>query len=287
MLKCSHCQCENHDAAQFCANCGSRLTAADFTGAAPTADEARPGAQPAGAQQPEAGTVVAAEEKNAAAMRLVAEGKLAEALEALNEAIQMAPNHSPSYLNRADVLARLGMMTQAEADRRMASQLSGASRPPIESSATTTVGPSCGQSAPVSARFCPGCAQDLGGLVYMGFWIRFLAYIIDGVILLIPGIVLNLAVAAPASSVLGIAVGLAYFVGFWTAQGATLGQKAVGVRVTTVDGDPIDFGKAFLRYIGYWASWLTLGIGFLAIVWTPQKRGLHDYIAGTVVVKAR
>ncbi len=62
---------------------------------------------------------------------------------------------------------------------------------------------------------------------------------------------------------------------------------AVGVKITTVDGEPIDFGRALLRYIGYLASGLTLGIGFLIIAFNREKRGLHDYIAGTVVVKAR
>ena len=156
----------------------------------------------------------------------------------------------------------------------------------MELAASTVVCPSCGQSAPVSARFCPECAQELGGRVYMGFWIRFVAYIVDGIILFIPSIVLSLAVDAPASTLLGIAVGIAYLVGFWGAQGATPGMMAVGVKITTVDGDPIDFGRAFLRYIGYWASAITLGIGFLMIAFTRQKRGLHDYIAGTVVIKA-
>lgn len=156
----------------------------------------------------------------------------------------------------------------------------------MELAAATVVCPSCGQSAPASARFCPECAQELGGLVYAGFWIRFLASIIDSLILLIPSIVVNVAVAAPASTLLGIAIGLAYTVGFWTAQGATPGKMAVGIKITTVGGEPIDFGKAFLRYIGYWVSAITLGIGFLMIAFTPQKRGLHDYIAGTVVIKA-
>jgi len=99
--------------------------------------------------------------------------------------------------------------------------------------------------------------------------------------------VLRFAVESPASTLLQIAVGLVYTVGFWTAEGATPGKMAVGIRITTVDLQPIDFGRALLRYIGYLASGITLLIGFLMIAFTRQKRGLHDYIAGTVVVKAR
>ena len=153
--------------------------------------------------------------------------------------------------------------------------------------AVTVVCPSCGQSAPADAGFCPGCGQALSGVVYAGFWIRFLANIIDGCILLIPNMVLRFAVESPASTLLQIAVGLVYTVGFWTAEGATPGKMAVGIRITTVDLQPIDFGRALLRYIGYLASGITLLIGFLMIAFTRQKRGLHDYIAGTVVVKAR
>ena len=162
-----------------------------------------------------------------------------------------------------------------------------ASRPSLESAAATTFCPSCGQSAPADARFCPGCGQELGGLDYAGFWMRFLAIFIDGLILLIPNIVLAAAVDAPGNTLLSIALGLVYTVGFWTARGATPGKMAVGIEITTVDGEEIDFGKAFLRYIGYFVSTITLGIGYLMIAFTGQKRGLHDYIAGTVVIKTR
>jgi len=63
------------------------------------------------------------EKKNAAAVKLAAKGKLYQALDALNEAIRIAPNYPRSFLNRADVFTRLGMLPQAEADRRRAQQL--------------------------------------------------------------------------------------------------------------------------------------------------------------------
>ncbi len=155
----------------------------------------------------------------------------------------------------------------------------------MESAAAAMPCPSCGQSAADDAKFCPGCGHVLGGVEYAGFWIRFAAYIIDFIILLIPGIVLQLAVEAPAGNLLSFAVGLVYTIGFWVAQGATPGKMAVGIKITTVDGEPIDFGKALLRYVGYIASALILLIGYLMIGFTREKRGLHDYIAGTVVIK--
>ncbi len=147
--------------------------------------------------------------------------------------------------------------------------------------------PSCGQSAAADAKFCPGCGRVLSGVEYAGFWIRFASYIIDAIILFVVGIVLAIAVGGTSGAVLQFAVGVVYTIGFWIAQGATPGKMAVGIRITTVDGGDIDFGRALLRYVGYIASAIILLIGFLMIGFTREKRGLHDYIAGTVVIKTR
>ena len=157
----------------------------------------------------------------------------------------------------------------------------------MESVAGTAFCPSCGQSVPADAGFCSGCGRVLSAVFYAGFWIRFAAYIIDAIILFIVGVVLAIAAGGTTGAVLQIVVGIVYTVGFWTAQGATPGKMAVGIEITTVDGEPIDFGRALLRYIGYLASAIILLIGFLMIAFTGQKRGLHDYIAGTVVIKTR
>ena len=122
---------------------------------------------------------------------------------------------------------------------------------------------------------------------YAGFWIRFVAWLIDGIILIIPNIIIGLVVESPASILLQFTIGIVYTIGFWTAEGATPGKMAIGLRITTVEGEPIDFGKAVLRYIGYFVSGITLGIGYLMIAFTRDKRGLHDLIAGTVVIQTR
>ena len=69
-----------------------------------------------------------------------------------------------------------------------------------------------------------------------------------------------------------------YTIGFWIGQGATPGKMAVGVKVVMANGHPIEFGAACLRYVGYIACALTLGIGYLMIAFTAEKRGLHDFI---------
>ena len=77
-----------------------------------------------------------------------------------------------------------------------------------------------------------------------------------------------------------------YLVAF-TAGGQTLGKMAMGIKVVMANGEPVEFGSAMLRYFGYWLSWLILGIGYLMIAFSAEKRGLHDNIAGTVVIRTR
>jgi len=68
--------------------------------------------------------------------------------------------------------------------------------------------------------------------------------------------------------------------------GLTLGKWATGLRIEKVDGSDISIPRALLRhFIGYPLSFLLLGIGFLIAAVTVRGRGLHDIIAGTIVVR--
>ncbi len=117
---------------------------------------------------------------------------------------------------------------------------------------------------------------------------RFLANFLDGLILIIPNIILATAAGdALTGFALQVALNIAYVICFWSAKGATPGKMIMGIQITKHDGEEIGFGTALLRYVGYYVSWITLGIGFLMIAFSREKRGLHDHIAGTVVVKTR
>lgn len=87
--------------------------------------------------------------------------------------------------------------------------------------------------------------------------------------------------------VLGIfAVTLGYFPWFWARNGATPGMAIFGLRVVRdSDGGPISGGQAVLRLIGYWVSGVVFYIGYIWIFVDARKRGWHDLIAGTVVVR--
>ena len=68
--------------------------------------------------------------------------------------------------------------------------------------------------------------------------------------------------------------------------GRTVGKWATGLRIEQNDGDDIGIGRALLRhFIGYPISFLFLGLGFLMTAVSSRGRGLHDIIAGTIVVR--
>jgi len=121
---------------------------------------------------------------------------------------------------------------------------------------------------------------------YAGFWRRFVAWIIDGILLgAVSGILMFIISAQQTASWLGTVIGIVYIVGFWTWRGQTPGKMVMGVKIIKTDGSPIGIGRAILRYIGYLVSAIIIFIGYLMIAWDGRKQGLHDKIAGTYVVK--
>lgn len=68
--------------------------------------------------------------------------------------------------------------------------------------------------------------------------------------------------------------------------GLTIGKWATGLRIRRSDGSELGIGRAFLRhFVGYPLSALPLGLGFLIAALNARGRGLHDLIAGTIVVR--
>jgi len=134
---------------------------------------------------------------------------------------------------------------------------------------------------------------------YVGFWKRFLAYWIDGLILGIITLPVSAAFGAfnfsaaatthttnPVGSLFGFVIGAAYFIFFWVNQnGQTLGQRLLAIKVQKEDGQPIDIGTAVIRYIGYLISSVVFALGFIWIAFDSKKQGWHDKMARTVVVK--
>lgn len=174
---------------------------------------------------------------------------------------------------------------------------------------------------------CPYCkdayAQKLregvapmGAVRFGGFWLRFLAVLIDGIILAIPlGIVQFLVMGAmglplmrlqpdtppdevfaalgPMFGMIGLlslfsmAIGCTYETFFLVKFGATPGKMALGVKVVRPDGSLLTVGRAIGRYFGKMLSAMILYIGYIMAGFDSQKRALHDMICDTRVVKTR
>ncbi len=75
-----------------------------------------------------------------------------------------------------------------------------------------------------------------------------------------------------------------YYVYLHGACGQTFGKMALKIRVLNADGSPLDFRKAFLRYLAYFLCDLTLDLGYIWAAFDPRKQGLHDKVCRTIVV---
>lgn len=206
----------------------------------------------------------------------------------------------------------------------------------------------CGANVPDGTAFCSACGQPMAGfaigqsaaatpvpgaatpvyaptaqagrqgpetrpaVAYAGFWLRFVAWIIDRIVLQLATSIVMFPFAAsiglgqifrnhPPSSVEDLFPLIASMTRlFWIAllltwlyyallessawQG-TLGKKALGLEVTDLTGRRISFGRATGRYFARFISVMTIGIGYIMAGFTEKKQALHDIIAGTLVMR--
>jgi uncharacterized RDD family membrane protein YckC len=77
-----------------------------------------------------------------------------------------------------------------------------------------------------------------------------------------------------------------YFVAFWSTTGQTLGNRALGIRVRRVGDGLLRPRRALLRFVMLTLAAIPLGAGFLPVLFDARRRGIHDMVAGTVVVEA-
>jgi len=189
----------------------------------------------------------------------------------------------------------------------------------------------CGANIPDTATFCSACGQATGvapaatgapapvagtvvarpAVQYAGFWLRFVAWIIDRIILQVASWILLLPFAASLGmeaffhgrpprpeeifpfvghifrfALIALAVDWLYYAllesSLW--QG-TLGKKALGLEVTDLTGQRVSFGRATGRFFGRIISAFILGIGFIMAGFTQRKQALHDILAGCLVIR--
>ena len=193
----------------------------------------------------------------------------------------------------------------------------------------------CGLALPEGAAFCPRCGTATaaseggapsseapaslltqppgvvvpGSVPYAGFWRRFVAAFLDGLILTFVTFPLQWFLHAPvfgwvnadtlsfeemmamiSASIASIVMsGLCAWLYFALLESSklqgTLGKAALNIRVTDLDGRRISFGRATGRHFGKWLSGVILMIGYLIQPFTRRRQALHDLLAGTLVVR--
>jgi uncharacterized RDD family membrane protein YckC len=202
----------------------------------------------------------------------------------------------------------------------------------------------CGSEISAAASFCAACGQPVstlpslsppaeiqpsyatpvvpapysgGGVVYAGFWLRFVAYLIDSfiggvgfVILLIPIAVLtgmtsffgrissgeDIGNDAAAATIIAFVLGLfaivllAHWLYFaWSESSswqATIGKKMLNLKVTDMQGQPVTFARASGRFFGkIITGMIPLGIGYILAGFTEKKQAVHDMIASCLIVR--
>jgi len=169
----------------------------------------------------------------------------------------------------------------------------------------------CGQPSEGQALFCQSCGARLqkasqepgfqegmtvtGSTEYAGFWKRLLASFIDGLLVdipLVPPYILFFMCPRIEYLVILFVLGLVlpwlYFaIMESSSHQATLGKMALGIMVTDTQGRRIPFARATGRDFGKIVSGLILYIGHIMIAFTERKQGLHDIMAGCLVVVKR
>ena len=138
-----------------------------------------------------------------------------------------------------------------------------------------------------------------------GFWMRFVAKLIDGLLLLGVGLLLAEAVtslfyegmlpmppdwrgflrAQGVLSLINAAVAVGFSVFFIRTYEATPGKRMLGLRVVRADGGRVGAGRIILRYLGEQLSGILFMVGYVMAAFDDEKRTLHDYLCDTRVVK--
>ena len=142
--------------------------------------------------------------------------------------------------------------------------------------------------------------DDVGeAKAYVGLVTRAIAFAVDAALINVAALAVGVVVALifsvlpvsgdfesvliAAGGVLFAAWGVVYFATFWTSTGVTPGNRAMRIQVVRVDGSMLRPRHALIRLVGIVLS-LPLLWGFVPILFNDRRRGLHDKLAGTVVV---
>ncbi len=156
---------------------------------------------------------------------------------------------------------------------------------------TATPQPATPQAAAPAPAPTAQAAPAAQGVKYASFGIRFVAALIDGILIAIISTLIKTLLGgenAPGflDSVMGLA-SIVYYVFMISKYGATVGKKLMKIRVQNIDtGANLTFVEAILReFIGKLLSSIIFLLGYFWMLWDPKKQTWHDKIAKSIVVQ--
>lgn len=120
-----------------------------------------------------------------------------------------------------------------------------------------------------------------------GFWRRFAAAFVDGILLNVVSWILSAIVGRNPGYGIGLLITIGYYTYFHGSTGQTPGNAALSIRVVDKDGaGAIGYGRAFIRWLVSLVSGLVILLGYLWMLWDGEKQTWHDKAANTLVVPA-
>lgn len=136
------------------------------------------------------------------------------------------------------------------------------------------------------------------GITLASFRARAIAYLIDGLIIVVLRELLGDSVSESKAHLFSwtwnigafysAVFAIAYFsLATWWGNGATIGKRMMGIRVISVTHDHLSLWHCIERSLGYAASWLEAGFGFFQYFTHPNNQTVHDRIAETIVINTK
>ena len=155
---------------------------------------------------------------------------------------------------------------------------------------------SCLTELPPDAQSCPECGVAAGFPMgwflppepeYMGFWIRAAAGLIDVTVIGAIWALIDIFHAPLSTDLIAYIAYPIYYVALTGLKGQTLGKMALGIMVVNAQGEVPGIRRAaFREIVGKFVSEIAIFLGYVWAGWDQEKRGWHDHIAKTHVVRA-
>ncbi len=139
-----------------------------------------------------------------------------------------------------------------------------------------------------------GMAMPREGLAtdYAGVGRRFVALLIDGIILGVIGGIIGAIIGegptegSATGSLVNLVISGAYYIGLVSQWGTTLGGRVMRLKVVDAQGEPLSVGSAAIRWVGSIVSAVIIFVGYLMAFWDKRKQTLHDKMVSSYVIKA-